>query len=70
MRFDQIGSVRMLTPSSCTSIVACPTQVIVGCVPLARSSAPSFASTAGGVPRSGRPFQARRTRLTARPRNV
>ena len=39
--------------SSLLAFVACPTQVIVGCVPLARSSPPSLTRTAGGVPRSG-----------------
>ncbi len=34
VRFAQVGSVRKLTPSSCTSIVECPIQVTVASLPL------------------------------------
>src|SRR6267143_6581308 len=50
-RSPQCGSVRMLTPASCTSSVECPIHVTVGVVPLLRSVAPSLASTAGRAPR-------------------
>ena len=43
----------MFTPSSCTRNVEWPTQVTVGCVPLALRAAPSFGRTAAGSPRGG-----------------
>src|SRR6266404_5419699 len=42
-RFDQLGSVRMLTPSSCTSRVAWPTHVTVAAPRLSRMAGRSLA---------------------------
>jgi hypothetical protein len=45
-----MGVLRMFTPSICTRNVEWPTQVTVGCVPLARRAAPSFPRTAVALP--------------------
>ncbi len=44
-RSDHWGSVRKLTPSSCTRTVEWPTHVTVGVPAFSRRAVPSFAST-------------------------